>query len=88
MKKMSFKRIIKKENGAITALVLVTVLFFVTILSTAYALISAQRRAQMQSEITVKDVYEKDLNSVQEIYNTLAIQENIVEEQDSQNEIN
>lgn len=88
MKKMSFKRIIKKENGAITATVLVTVLFFVTILSTAYALISAQRRAQMQSEITVKDVYEKDLNSAQEIYNTLAIQENIVEEQDSQNEIN
>lgn len=88
MKKMSFKRIIKKENGAITAIVLVTVLFFVTILSTAYALISAQRRAQMQSEITVKDVYEKDLNSVQEIYNTLAIQENIIEEQDSQNEIN
>lgn len=42
----------------------------------------------MQSEITVKDVYEKDLNSAQEIYNTLAIQENIVEEQDSQNEIN
>ena len=88
MKKMSFKRIIKKENGAITAIVLVTVLFFVTILSTAYALISAQRRAQMQSEITVKDVYEKDLNSAQEIYNTLAIQKNIVEEQDSQNEIN
>lgn len=88
MKKMSFKRIIKKENGAITAIVLVTVLFFVTILSTAYALISAQRRAQMQSEITVKDVYEKDLNSVSEIYNTLAIQGNIVEEQDSQNEIN
>lgn len=88
MKKMSFKRIIKKENGAITTIVLVTVLFFVTILSTAYALISAQRRAQMQSEITVKDVYEKDLNSAQEIYNTLAIQENIVEEQDSQNEIN
>lgn len=88
MKKMSFKRIIKKEKGAITAIVLVTVLFFVTILSTAYALISAQRRAQMQSQITVKDVYEKDLNSVQEIYNTLAIQENIVEEQDSQNEIN
>ena len=88
MKKMSFKRIIKKENGAITAIVLVTVLFFVTILSTAYALISAQRRAQMQSEITVKDVYEKALNSAQEIYNTLAIQENIVEEQDSQNEIN
>ena len=88
MKKMSFKRIIKKEKGAITAIVLVTVLFFVTILSTAYALISAQRRAQMQSEITVKDVYEKDLNSVQEIYNTLAIQENIIEEQDSQNEIN
>ena len=88
MKKMSFKRIIKKENGAITAIVLVTVLFFVTILSTAYALISAQRRAQMQSEITVKDVYEKDLNGAQEIYNTLSIQENIVEEQDSQNEIN
>ena len=88
MKKMSFKRIIKKENGAITALVLVTVLFFFIILSTAYALISAQRRAQMQSQITVKDVYEKDLNSAQEIYNTLAIQENIVEEQDSQNEIN
>ena len=88
MEKMSFKRIIKKENGAITTIVLVTVLFFVTILSTAYALISAQRRAQMQSEITVKDVYEKDLNSAQEIYNTLSIQENIVEEQDSQNEIN
>ena len=88
MKKMSFKRIIKKENGAITALVLVTVLFFFFFFSTAYALISAQRRAQMQSEITVKDVYEKDLNSVSEIYNTLAIQGNIVEEQDSQNEIN
>ena len=81
MKKKSVKEIIKKENGAITAIVLVTVLFFVTILSTAYALISAQRRTQMESQITVKDVYENDLNSVLEIYNTLVIEDTIKEEQ-------
>ena len=81
MKKKSVKEIIKKENGAITAIVLVTVLFFVIILSTAYALISAQRRTQMESQITVKDVYENDLNSVLEIYNTLVIEDTIEEEQ-------
>lgn len=81
MKKKSVKEIIKKENGAITAIVLVTVLFFVIILSTAYALISAQRRTQMESQITVKDVYENDLNSVLEIYNTLVIEDTIKEEQ-------
>ena len=81
MKKKSVKEIIKKENGAITAIVLVTVLFFVTILSTAYALISAQRRTQMESQITAKDVYENDLNSVLEIYNTLVIEDTIEEEQ-------
>lgn len=76
MKKMIIKKI-KSEKGAITAIVLATVLFFVTILSTSFAIISLQRRLQMQSDISVKEVYEKELNNVEEIYNTLVIQQNI-----------
>ena len=75
MKKFGIK--LKSEQGAITAVVLATVLFFVAILSTSFAIISAQRRAQMQSDISVKEVYEKDLNNAGEIYNTLGIQPNI-----------
>ncbi len=87
MKKLSFKRNLKKENGSITVVVLVTVLFFVTILSTAYVVVSAQRRAQMQSEITAKDVYEKDLNNAGEIYNSLAIELNSPNNISTQNQI-
>ena len=76
MKKMIIKKI-KSEKGAITAIVLASVLFFVTILSTSFAIISLQRRLQMQSDISVKEVYEKELNNVEEIYNTLVIQQNI-----------
>ena len=58
---------LKSENGSITSLVIVTVLFFVTILSTSYMVVNALRKSQLKSQINAKDVYERDLKRVDEI---------------------
>ena len=58
---------LKSENGSITSLVIVTVLFFVTILSTSYMVVNALRKSQLKSQINAKDVYARDLKRVDEI---------------------
>ncbi len=41
---------LKSENGSITSLVIVTVLFFVTILSTSYMVVNALRKSQLKAK--------------------------------------
>lgn len=65
MKKI--EKYIKSNKGSITTVVLVTVLFFVMILSTAYMVTATLRKSQLKSEITAKEVYEKDLKNIDEI---------------------
>ena len=69
---------LKSENGSITSLVIVTVLFFVTILSTSYMVVNALRKSQLKSQINAKDVYERDLKRVDEIVAELENRKNKV----------
>ena len=65
MKKVS-KRF-KSQRGSITTVVLVTVLFFVTILSTAFMVVSTNRKGQIKSEAATKSTYEKDIDRTNQI---------------------
>ena len=65
MKKVS-KRF-KSQRGSITTVVLVTVLFFVTILSTAFIVASTNRKGQIKSEAATKSTYEKDIDRTNQI---------------------
>ena len=59
---------IKEEKGSISAVVLVTILFFIIVLSVVYTTHSVLRQAQLKSEISLKEVYEKDLNNIDDVY--------------------
>lgn len=63
----NYKEKLKSEKGSITLVVLVTLLFFITILSTAYVVIATQRKSQLKSEISIKETYEKDFNNIEGI---------------------
>ena len=61
--------IIKNDKGAISTIVLVTILFFLTMLSTAYMVNVAHRKGQLESQLTTKKVYEKEFDEVENIIN-------------------
>lgn len=67
----NYKKILKSDKGSITTIVLVTILFIITILSTAYAITATLRKSQLKSQITTKDVYSSDLDNINQIYNSL-----------------
>ena len=69
MKKI--EKYIKSNKGSITTVVLVTVLFFITILSTAYIVTATLRKSQLKSEVTAKEVYEHDFNNIDTIIEDL-----------------
>ena len=58
---------LKNDKGSIKTVVLVTVIFFITILSTAYMVTATLRKSQLKSEITAKEIYERDLKNIGEI---------------------
>ena len=61
----------KNNKGAISTVVLVTTLFMLTLLSTAYMVITTLRKSQLKSDIAIKEVYEKDFNNIDEIEENL-----------------
>ena len=61
------KKILKDDKGSISTVVLVTVLFFVTILSTGYMVAATLRKGQLKSELVAKETYEKPLNNLEEL---------------------
>ena len=64
------RKILKKmrdEKGSITSVVLVTVLFFIIILSTALMISGTQRKSQLDSEITLKQVYQNQVDDAEKI---------------------
>ena len=74
------RKILKKmkdEKGSITSVVLVTVLFFIIILSTALMISGTQRKSQLDSEITLKQVYQNQLKDAEKINQKLNVVEGV-----------
>ena len=65
------EKVIKSEKGAIAALVVVTVLMFVLILMGTYMAITNLRKAQLESDIRIQQVYGGDVDSIEEVYDTI-----------------
>lgn len=69
MKKI--KNIIKNENGAVSALVLFTVLMFIVILMGVYLTVTARQKAQIKSDMRIEQVYRKDVNNIDNVYDEI-----------------
>lgn len=62
---------LKEEKGSITLFVLVSMLFFVLILTGAYMLSSLGQQTGISETAKIKEIYEKDMNQIDDIYATL-----------------
>ena len=78
MKKI--KNIIKNENGAVSALVLFTILMFIVILMGVYLTVTARQKAQIKSDMRIEQVYRKDVNNIDKVYNEIISKSKTVEE--------
>lgn len=58
----------RKENGAIAALVVVTVLMFVLILGGTYMAITNLRKSQLRSDIRVQQIYGEAVEDIEGTY--------------------
>lgn len=66
----------KKERGAITLITLITVLFMLSFLISTFVIISNRRQSQEEIKKKTKEIYEKDVENVDEIYNAYFAEEN------------
>jgi uncharacterized protein YpmB len=62
---------IKEEKGSITLFVLVSMLFFVLFLTGVYMISSSGEQAELGETTRIKEIYEKDLNRIDDVYQTL-----------------
>ena len=69
--KKYLRKIMKKEKAAASLLILVTVGTFAIILMGAYLTVTTLRRSQVQSDIRIQEIYEKDVDRADEIYEEL-----------------
>lgn len=58
----------KKANGAITIITLVTILFMLAFLISTYTIISNRRQAQEEIKSETKDIYEQNIDNIEQIY--------------------
>ena len=61
------KKILRDNKGSISALVVISVLLYSIVLTTAYMKASGKRKIQIQSQILAKEAYEKQFNNLDEI---------------------
>ena len=61
------KKILRNNKGSISALVVISVLLYSIVLTTAFMQASSKRKMQMESQILAKEAYEKQLNNLDEI---------------------
>ena len=73
MKKITCK--LKSNRGSISTVVIVTVLFFTTVLSASFTIMSNVRKSQIKSEIIIKDMYENHIQEASNIEKTLKNEE-------------
>lgn len=65
------KVILKEEKGAASLLVFITILTFVIILAVSYFTVTGMRKSQLESNRRVQQIYGRDVNRVDEIYNEI-----------------
>ena len=61
------KKILRNSKGSISALVVISVLLYSIVLTTAFMQASSKRKMQMESQILAKEAYEKQLDNLDEI---------------------
>ena len=71
---------LKGEKGAVSSLVLFTVLMFIVILMGVYLTITAKQKAQIKSDMRIEQVYRKDVNNIDNVYNEIISKSKTVEE--------
>lgn len=71
MKKQIIKRKILSEKGGAAVLVFFTVFTFFIVLSTAYMSVTTLRKSQSKSDIQIQEIYGKDVEKIDDIYNEL-----------------
>ena len=78
------KKILRNNKGSISALVVISVLLYSIVLTTAYMKASGKRRIQIQSQILAKETYEKQLDNLDEIRDEINGGESVPEEATSE----
>jgi len=66
----------KKERGSILIITLTTVLFMLAFLISTYTIIANRRQAQAEIRKESKEIYEKDIENIDEIYSGFFADEN------------
>ena len=62
--KINIKNQTKQEKGAISALVLFTVLMFVTILMSVFITVGIRQKSGLKSNLRVAEVYGEDVDNI------------------------
>ena len=62
---------LKNEDGAVSSLVLFTVLMFAVILMGIYLTITAKQKAQVKSDMRIEQIYAQDVNNIDNVYNKI-----------------
>ena len=68
------KNYLKDEKGFISTFVGIAGLFFVIVLTGLYISINTLKKSQINSNLRMKEIYEQDVNNVDEIYGQIASQ--------------
>lgn len=68
---MNFRKKINSQLGAVSVLVLITVLTFITVLTGAFLTATTLKKSQLESDIRLQEIYAKDVERVDEMYNDL-----------------
>lgn len=67
----NYIKLINQETGAVSVLVFVTVLTFVAVLLGAYLTVTTLQKVQLESNIRIQQIYAKDVEQVDQIYQSL-----------------
>lgn len=62
---------VRKQKGAVTLLVVITVLFMFVVLTAAFYATTSMRETQLQSDLQIKEDYEKEINQIEDVYANL-----------------
>ena len=74
------KEILKKESGAITLFVLLTMLFFLIVIFSMFMSSSNKYLSQTSEIDKIKEEYEQSVNNIDQIYNE-TLSENLLNKQ-------
>ena len=70
------RRPTKGEQGAITIITLVTILFMLAFLVSTYTIIANRRQVQAEIKQETAKIYEKDIDNLEQIYKNMIEQAN------------